>query len=217
MPAAPASRAATTRPRKAVKAPTMAFPAASGYKAHTGPHPVKRPAETLVQGVQAQVSTGASDLSFVIATEARLPGFFGDIILKCRRENVDLKRLDAGLIALAVDHDSEKLIGVVASITFKASRVYGTASYITGDLTDRIRSEIDQRARRGISPGFLVHEYEIDSGDTFIVTLWEPFEVSTTAIPRNPEAIVLNLGGPAMTLQEATGPDVVNLSDLAGL
>ena len=207
----------STPARPPARPSPMPFSPASGYRVGADIRPPIKAAVRPAQREQAQVPAGDSDLSFIIATEARLSGFFGDIILRCKRENVDLKRLDAGLLALAVDHDSEKLIGVVKTVTFKASRVYGTASYITGALTDRIRGEIDQGARRGISPGFLVHEYEIDQDEAFIVTLWEPYEISSTSIPRNPEAIVLNLGRPAMTLHEATGPDVLNTSDLAGL
>ena len=54
--------------------------------------------------------------------------------------------------------------------------------------------EIDDLMRAGFSPGFLIHETETlsesDKGfdpDQYMqiaVTLWEPYEISSTAIPR---------------------------------
>ena len=217
MPAAQPLEPMALPARRAVKSPTLAFPRATGFKVGSVPEPVKRPAKKPVQASTAQVANSKYDVNFVVATPTRLPGLFGDTILLCARENVSLTRFDAGLLCFAVDHDESQLIGVVKALTFKSGKVYGAADYLDGALATRIRSEIDQGARRGISPAFLVFDYDVGKDDSFTITKWEPYEVSTTAIPRNPDALILDLGRQPMSLQEATAPDIQTTSDLTGL
>ena len=217
MPAAERAEAQTPARRPARPSP-LAFPAAKGYKVSTDTSPPVKAVVRPASREQAQVAGSKYDLDFIVATPAPLPGIFGDTILLCSRDNVSLARLDSGLLCLAVDHNPEALVGVVKAVTFKSGRVHGAANYLDGALATRIRSEIDQGARRGISPGFLVFDYEISrDDDAFIITKWEPYEISSTSIPRNPNAVILDLGRQPMSLQEATAPDIVTTSDPAGL
>ena len=86
--------------------------------------------------------------------------------------------------------------------------------------------EIDDLMRAGFSPGFLIHETETlsesDKGfdpDQYMqiaVTLWEPYEISSTAIPRNPNA---RLRGVASMNSNAIMdvPELVSREDPIGL
>ena len=173
--------------------------------------------------VQAQVGTGTGkyDARFVIATPRNLQGLFGSTRLRCARENVDLERLDRGLLAWAADHNVERLIGVVKEITFQKGQVRGAADYLDSPFAQSIKAEIDFGARNGCSPGFLLLDYETAEGENYTtdvdVTLWSPFEISSTATPANPESVHLGIQGGNKTMNDLIKPDLLNTSDLAGL
>ena len=83
------------------------------YKAAVAPARVSKATEA---------GKGATTLSFTVASERRMAGFFGDLILRCSRANVDLERLYAGLLALAKDHDVSQLLGKVTGLTFMGDK-----------------------------------------------------------------------------------------------
>ena len=162
--------------------------------------------------------SGHESIAFVVATERELPSFFGAIVLKCAPENVDLTRLRNGLLSLAIDHDPTKPAGRVTALTVGGGVVSGTAEIADTPRGADLYKEISDGLRIGISPGFVIHETEEVNGDgdsfTFDirVTMWEPYEVSSTAIPRNSDALITSprMGG-------FMAGEMVNTSDLISL
>ena len=140
--------------------------------------------------------SGHEGIAFVVATERELPGFFGSIVLKREPANLNLARLRNGLLSLAIDHDPTKPAGRVVSLQVGGGVVSGAAEVADTPRGLDLYSEIRDGLRVGISPGFVIHETEEVNGDgdsfTFDirVTMWEPYEVSSTAIPRNSDALI---------------------------
>ena len=221
MPAAQPLEPMALPARRAVKSPTLAFPRATGYRVGTVPTPAKRAAVQPVQGAQAQVSGSKYDARFIVATPRNLRGLFGNTRLRCGRENVDLERLDRGLLAWAADHDSQRLIGIVREVTFQRGQVHGAADYLSTPFALQIKAEIDFGSRNGCSPGFILEKYELSDGEDYEmdidVTLWSPFEISSTATPLNPESVHYGLNGGSMTINDAIKPELLNTDDLPGL
>ena len=80
--------------------------------------------------------------------------------------------------------------------------------------------EVRAGLRKGISPGFLVHEAKPserpDAGQYDLdIVLWEPYEISSTGIPRNSKArIVMEVHRMNVrTLEGAGSPRLVSTSD----
>ena len=101
----------------------------------------------------------------------------------------------------------------------------------TPTATEAMR-EIDDLTRAGFSPGFLIHETEtLSEGDRgydpdqmfqIVVTRWEPYEISSTAIPRSPDARLkgvasMNKSNVAMDDGIMDVPELVSREDVIGL
>ena len=149
---------------------------------------------------------------------------FGSIRLLCAAENVTMNRLELGVLSFAVDHDTSRLAGRVTSLAIAGKVVYGSAEVSDSAYAQRILAEIKEGVRIGISPGFIIHEIEVEDkgseadGFRASVEKWEPFEISSTAIPRNSSALVTTIqGGMSMQFHDITAPDLVTTSDLIGL
>ena len=169
---------------------------------------------------------GRKVLDFVAADDSPMAGLMGTIALRIDRDSVDLSRLELGIMALAVDHDTSKLMGRITEGTISAGRLDMKAEVGDTATATSAMAEIDDLTRQGFSPGFLIHETEtLSEGDRGYdpdqmfqveVTRWEPYEISSTAIPRNPNA---RLRGVASMNSNAIMdvPELVSREDPIGL
>ncbi len=127
-----------------------------------------------------------ADLAFSSET-TEVIRFFGREILDHEDASVDLSRLNNGA-PLLVDHVAAQQVGVVVSAEIGRDRKGRALVRFARD--DEGQKEFD-RVRDGIrtkvSTGYMVREMEeIESPDdipTFKVRKWEPYEISTVAIP----------------------------------
>ena len=152
------------------------------------------------------------------ATDAEMDGFMGTIRLEIDAESVDLSRLESGVMALAVDHNTSRLMGRVTEATVFDGRLDMKAEVgDTATATEAMR-EIDDLMRAGFSPGFLIHEvrildedddsYDPDQYMQVVCTKWEPYEVSSTAIPRNRDAKLRGVASMNSAIMDA--PELVS-------
>ena len=160
-----------------------------------------------------------------------MAGFMGTIQLRINRDSVDLSRLELGLLSLAIDHDTTRLMGRVTEATIYSGRLDMLAEVGDTPTATNAMAEIDDLVRQGFSPGFLIHETEtLSEGDPgydesqmfqIVVTRWEAYEISTTAVPRSPDARlrgVASMGNVIAMDDGITGaPELVSTSDLIGL
>ena len=174
---------------------------------------------------------GRRVLEFTAASEYQMAGFLGTIQLRINRDSVDLSRLELGLLSLAIDHDTTRLMGRVTEATIYSGRLDMLAEVGDTPTATNAMAEIDDLVRQGFSPGFLIHETEtLSEGDPgydesqmfqIVVTRWEAYEISTTAVPRSPDARlrgVASMGNVIAMDDGITGaPELVSTSDLIGL
>ena len=202
-------------------------------KAQTPERTSKRPVEAQMAAgglytARAPIAPrkGRRVLEFTAASDSPMQAFMGTIQLRINRDSVDLGRLELGLLSLAVDHDTTQLMGRVVEGTIYAGRLDMLAEVSTTPTATNTMAEIDDLLRQGFSPGFLIHETEVIDPDhpdydedqymQVICTKWEPYEISSTAIPRNPNA---RLRGVASMNSNGImdAPELVSTSDLIGL
>ena len=169
---------------------------------------------------------GRRVLEFTAATESPMAAFMGTIQLRINPDAVNLGRLESGLLSLAIDHDVTRLMGRITEATIGSGRLDMLAEISSTATATEAMAEVDDLTRAGFSPGFLIHETEtLSEGDRgydesemfqIEVTRWEPYEVSSTAIPRSPDA---KLKGVASMNSNGSmdAPELVHTSDLTGL
>lgn len=170
---------------------------------------------------------GRDVIDFVCATEALLPSAMGTVQLSINRASVNLERLDSGLLALASDHDTTRLMGRITSATIRPGRLDMTAEIGRTPIAKELFSELRDGYRVGFSPGFLLDSVEfLDSDDPDYnagypvqvrVLRFTVYEVSSTAIPRSPDAILKRRYTMSMKTEIVDGAEIVSTDDLLGL
>ena len=153
-----------------------------------------------------------------------MQAFMGTLALRINPDSVDLSRLEMGLLSLAIDHNTSELMGRVVEGTIYAGRLDMLAEISSTPTATEAMAEVDDLTRQGFSPGFLIHETEtLSEGDPgydetemfqIKVTRWEPYEISSTAIPRNPNA---RLRGVASMSNTFEAPEILHREDMVGL
>ena len=207
-------------------------------EAQTPKRTAKRPAEAQMAAgglytVSAPIAArkGRTVLEFTAASEYQMAGFMGTIQLQINRDSVDLTRIGLGLCPLAVDHDTSRLMGRVVEATIYAGRLDMLAEISDTPTATNAMDEIDDLTRGGFSPGFIIEKTEtLSEGDRgydpdqmfqIVVTRFEIYEVSSTAIPRSPDARLKGVASMenVISLDDAiTGaPEIVHREDLIGL
>lgn len=96
--------------------------------------------------------------------------------------------MNSGRAPLLMNHDTRNQIGVVDSASIDADKVgrsvlrFGRTATAADSLTN-----VDDGILTNTSVGYRVHEMKLlesrDDGDTYLVTDWEPYEVSLVAVP----------------------------------
>ena len=174
---------------------------------------------------------GRRVLEFTAASEYQMQAFMGTLALRIDRDSVDLGRLELGLLSLALDHDTARLMGRITEATIHSGRLDMRAEVSNTATATEAMAEIDDLTRAGFSPGFLIHETEtLSEGDPgydksemfqILVVRWEPYEISSTAIPRSPDARlkgVASMGNVIAMDDVITGaPELVSREDPIGL
>ena len=133
----------------------------------------------------------AEQYSISFASTERMPGLFSYIRLRVDPGSVILSRVNspAGMSLLA-DHDGTRPLARV-----REARIEDGVGYARVETPHKdppraapYLEEIRAGLRTGISPGFIIHASEIieDSDGEIVleITLWEPYEISSTPIPR---------------------------------
>ena len=124
-----------------------------------------------------------------ISSELPVERSFGSEVLDHSAESIDLSFLNSGRAPLLLDHDPEKQIGVIESVSLdaearklRANVRFGKsalASEVYGDVADNIRGNVSI----GYSISKMVKE---NNGRTYRAVAWRPVEASIVSIPADP-------------------------------
>lgn len=129
--------------------------------------------------------------SVYIAVSSELPveRSFGKEILDHSGDSIDLEFLRSGRAPLLLDHDPEKQIGVIESVSLDGDRVLRSkVRFGRSALAQEVYQDVLDGIRGNVSVGYRVNKMERDSNDknAYRVKSWSPMEVSVVSIPADP-------------------------------
>ena len=126
-------------------------------------------------------------VQIAISSEEPVERSFGTEILDHTAEAIDLSFLASGRAPLLLDHDPEKQIGVIESVTLdgQSRRLRAQVRFGKGELAREAFSDVVDGIRANISVGYAISKMEKDSrnGDVYRAKSWKPVEASLVSIP----------------------------------
>lgn len=158
---------------------------------HTGTSPKNGIAARSFELQRDTVNVEARTVELAFSSETPYERWFGVEILSHKDGAVRLDRLKSGG-ALLMDHNTRDQIGVVEKVEIGTGRV-GRALVRFGKSAraEEIFQDVQDGIRRHVSVGYIVHEMVLskagkDGPDEYLVTDWEPLEVSLVGVPADP-------------------------------
>lgn len=147
--------------------------------------------ERFLEVVQQSINVEQRTVELSFSSEEPYQRYWGVEILSHRPESVRLARLNGGRHPALVNHDTDKLVGVVsrAWLDGKTGRCvirFGRSAY-----AEEIFQDVQDAIRTLVSVGYRIHDAKLirtnDAGDDeYEITDWEPYEVTFAPIPADP-------------------------------
>lgn len=128
-------------------------------------------------------------VNIAVSSELGVERSFGKEILDHSPESVDLGFFASGRAPLLLDHDPEKQIGVIESVSLDGDRVLRSkVRFGRSALAQEVYQDVLDGIRGNVSVGYIVNKMERDKDDknSYRVKSWSPMEVSVVSIPADP-------------------------------
>ena len=140
--------------------------------------------------VDGSIDEEKRTVEVAVSSEYPFRRWFGMEILDHSPESVDMTRLKNGA-PLLDQHGEHRQIGVVEDAWLDGDRkLRARVRFSRSAEAEVVWQDVVDGIRRHISTRYLIHEMvlesERDGVDTYRVTRWEPFEVSSVSIPVDP-------------------------------
>lgn len=125
-------------------------------------------------------------LTFPASSEEPVDRWYGVEVLSHERGAVRLARATRGAMPLLFNHNIDDPIGVVTGARIEKSRLMVDAQLFKTGRADEVRTMIEG-GLRNVSLAYRINTIEQDKqAERFIVTDWEPYEVSIVTVPADP-------------------------------
>ena len=124
-----------------------------------------------------------------ISSELPVGRSYGDEVLDHNPESIDLEFLNSGRAPLLLDHDPEKQIGVIESVSLDSSarKLRATVRFGKSALASEVYGDVADNIRGNVSIGYSITKMAKDNdGKTYRAVAWRPVEVSIVSIPADP-------------------------------
>ena len=126
-------------------------------------------------------------VSMSVSSENPVERQFGQEVIVHSENTLDLKFARSGNMPLLLDHDPERQIGVIESVTLDSSarRLRATARFSRSALAEEVYRDVIDGIRSNVSIGYKVRKMERDAdrADLYRVTDAELLEVSIVSLP----------------------------------
>jgi HK97 family phage major capsid protein/HK97 family phage prohead protease len=126
-------------------------------------------------------------VSMSVSSENPVERQFGQEVIVHSENTLDLKFLRSGNAPLLLDHDPERQIGVIESVSLDSSarRLRATARFSRSALAEEVYRDVVDGIRSNVSIGYKVRKMERDAdrADLYRVTDAEILEVSIVSLP----------------------------------
>lgn len=150
--------------------------------------------ETTIDNVDTDSRT--VELSF--SSETPYGRWFGDEILCHDEECINLERFNNGLGTALFNHDRDAVVGHVEKAWIENNRGKALVRFDEDEQSDIIFQKVQSKTLQGVSVGYMVNRYEVledkdtkstngrFKGPAYVVTDWEPLEISIVSVPADP-------------------------------
>jgi len=120
-----------------------------------------------------------------ISSEEPVMRSFGMEVLEHSEEAMDLSFLQSGRAPLLLDHDPEKQVGVIESVSLDSSarRLRATVRFGKGALAREAFDDVTDGIKANVSIGYSVNKMERKGKDTYVVKSFRIHEASLVSIP----------------------------------
>lgn len=151
--------------------------------------------ETTIDNVDTDSRT--VELSF--SSETPYGRWLGDEILCHDEECINLERFNNGLGTMLFNHDRDAVVGHVEKAWIEDNRGKALVRFDEDEQSETVFQKVQSGTLQGVSVGYSVKRYEcldtkdsvssngrFKGPDTYVVTDWEPLEISIVSVPADP-------------------------------
>ena len=145
------------------------------------------------------VDTDSRTVELSFSSETPYGRWFGDEILCHDEECINLERFNNGLGTVLFNHDRDAVVGHIEKVWIEDNRGKALVRFDEDEQSETIFQKVQSGTLQGVSVGYSIKRYEVldekDSvssngrfkgPDTFVVTDWEPLEISIVSVPADP-------------------------------
>lgn len=144
------------------------------------------------------VDTDSRTVELSFSSETPYGRWFGDEILCHDEECINLERFNNGLGTVLFNHDRDAVVGHVEKVWLEDNRGKALARFDTDEQSETIFQKVQSGTLKGVSVGYAIYRYEVlededtkstngrFNGPAYVVTDWEPLEISIVSVPADP-------------------------------
>lgn len=144
------------------------------------------------------VDTDSRTVELSFSSETPYGRWFGDEILCHDEECINLERFNNGLGTVLFNHDRDAVVGHIEKVWLEDNRGKALVRFDTDEQSETIFQKVQSGTLQGVSVGYAIYRYEVlededtkstngrFNGPAYVVTDWEPLEISIVAVPADP-------------------------------
>ena len=144
------------------------------------------------------VDTDSRTVELSFSSETPYGRWFGDEILCHDEECINLERFNNGLGTVLFNHDRDAVVGHIEKVWLDDNRGKALVRFDTDEQSETIFQKVQSGTLQGVSVGYAINRYEVlededtkstngrFTGPAYVVTDWEPLEISIVSVPADP-------------------------------
>lgn len=144
------------------------------------------------------VDTDSRTVELSFSSETPYGRWFGDEILCHDEECINLERFNNGLGTALFNHDRDAVVGHIEKAWLEDNRGKALVRFDTDEQSETIFQKVQSGTLQGVSVGYAINRYEVledkdtkstngrFTGPAYVVTDWEPLEISIVSVPADP-------------------------------
>ena len=145
-----------------------------------------------------QVDTDSRTVELSFSSETPYGRWFGDEILCHDEECINLDRFNDGLGTVLFNHDRDAVVGHIEKVWIEDNRGKALVRFDDDEQSETIFQKVQSGTLQGVSVGYAIYRYEVlededtkstngrFNGPAYVVTDWEPLEISIVSVPADP-------------------------------
>lgn len=144
------------------------------------------------------VDTDSRTVELSFSSETPYGRWFGDEILCHDEECINLERFNNGLGTVLFNHYRDAVVGHIEKVWLEDNRGKALVRFDTDEQSETIFQKVQSGTLQGVSVGYAINRYEVlededtkstngrFNGPAYVVTDWEPLEISIVSVPADP-------------------------------